>query len=312
MRRLVLILLLSPGSVGCHAPGVSQSPAHVAGDSVRFLTSDPAAIDYWPCFSADGKAVLFSRTLDRGKTWALFTVPVSGGAAHQITGSTLPASPTRPNRSAHSGRIAFTAQESDEKATVWIMSLDGSRAEQITATGLSDRAWYPSWYPDDTHLAVVDDRQLVMRIDLERHTATALTDTVTVLAGMPSVSPDGKRIAFAGQRNRGQEYDQTKNTIWLLEEDGSLRNLVPGQGRTPAWSPDGEWLAFESNRGNTRDLYAAFIVRRDGTGLRQVTRYELNANHPVWSPDGTLLAVSAQHTKDSAVTGIALIRLRDP
>jgi Tol biopolymer transport system component len=278
---------------------------------VRFLTSDPAARDYWPCFSADGQEVLFSRTLDHGTTWALFTVPVAGGAAHQLVASSLPASATRPNRSAHSGRIAFTAEEPNDGATVWIMPSDGSRAEQITAAGLSDSAWYPSWYPDDTHLAVVDARGVVLRIDLERRTATDLTDSATILAGMPNVSPDGKRIAFAGQRNCGQEYDQEKNTIWLLEEDGSLRNLVPGQGRTPAWSPDGEWLAFESNRGSTNDLYAAFIVRRDGSELRQVTEYELNANHPVWSPDGTLLAVSGQHTKDPEATGIAVIQLRE-
>jgi Tol biopolymer transport system component len=227
-------------------------------------------------------------------------------------GSSLPASATRPNWSAHRGGIAFTAEEANEGATVWIIPAEGAQAKQITAAGLSDSVWYPSWYPDDTHLAVVDYRGVVLRVDLDRRTTTALTDTAIILAGMPSVSPDGKRIAFAGQLNRGQEYDQTQNTIWLLEDGGKPRNIVPSQGRTPAWSPDGDWLAFESNRGSSSsDLYAAFIARRDGSELRRVTEYELNANHPVWSRDGKFLAVSGRHTRNLAATGIAIVAIRE-
>jgi WD40-like Beta Propeller Repeat len=51
----------------------------------HFLTMDPNATDYWPCFSPDGKTVLFSRTRDGGKTWELFVVPSSGGEARPFT-----------------------------------------------------------------------------------------------------------------------------------------------------------------------------------------------------------------------------------
>jgi Tol biopolymer transport system component len=69
-------------------------------------------------------------------------------------------------------------------------------------------------------------------------------------------------------------------------------------------------LAFESNRDSSSpQLYAVFLINRDGTGVRRLTEYDRNANHPVFSPDGTQLVVSARHTIGSNVTGIAVIDL---
>lgn len=150
---------------------------------------------------------------------------------------------------------------------------------------------------------------MIKQIDLKHRVATALTDRQQVLSGMPSVSPDGKWIGFAGQNNQGQAYDQTKNSLWLISEAGDLQSLEPNQGRTPAWSPDGQWLSFESDRGNPNHLYAAFLINRKGKGLKQVTPYELNANHPVWSPDGKLLVFSARHSESQDATGIAVIEV---
>jgi Tol biopolymer transport system component len=249
---MLVLLLLAVGATRCRVPPPEVAPGQSAVESVHFLTSHPAVIDYWPCFSPDGRVVIFSRSFDDGKTWALFTVAVTGGTAERLAGPSLPASATRPNWSLRGGRIAFTAEEPNEKATVWIMTPDGSQIQRVVAAGLSDHAYYPSWYPDDQHLVVVDfaedDQGVVKRIDLAHHTATAMTSAALILAGMPSVSPDGKRIAFAGQENVGQAYDQTKNSIWLLEEGGVPENVSSGLGRTPAWSPDAQWLAFESNR----------------------------------------------------------------
>ena len=153
---------------------------------------------------------------------------------------------------------------------------------------------------------------MIKKVDRDALTAVTLTDPRVVFTGMPSVSPDGKWIAFAGQKNVGQRYDETKNSIWLLTEERNVRPLEPSQaqGRTPSWSPDGEWLAFESNRGSADpSLYAAFIIARDGTRLHRTTPYDLNANHPSWSPDGRRLVFSARHTKGSNRTGIAIVDL---
>src|SRR5262245_38870204 len=289
--------------------------SHTAGPEFkyRFLTADPNVRDYWPCFSPDSKTVLFSRSADQGKTWELFVIPSSGGQARRLSAARLPVLANRPNWSTKNNLIAFTG-ESAGGASVWLINADGTEPRQLAPTGLSNTVFYPSWYPDGNRLAVVDrgGGGVVKQIDLKNRTATPLTDLQQVLAGMPSVSPDGRWVAFAGQKNRGQAYDQTKNSIWLISETGKLQLLEPDQGRTPAWSPDGRWLAFESDRGNPNHLYAVFIINRSGKDLKQVTPFELNANHPVWSPDGKLLVFSAQHSESQDATGIAIIEAPKP
>jgi Tol biopolymer transport system component len=289
----------------------SGAPQIVPQTAVRFLTSDPGAIDYWPCVSPDGKTVLFSRTKDNRKTWDLLVVPIAGGEAHRLSSVPLPVSATRASWSTRLNVIAFTGTSSEGKNTVWLINADGTQPRELASAGLSAQVLYPSWYPDGEALAVMDaGEQVIKRIDRERLTAVPVTDRKELLTGMPTVSPDGKWIAFAGQRNVGQAYDQTKNSIWIVSDTGALRTVeaVPGQGRTPAWSPDGQSLAFESNRGSSSpQMYAVFTVNRDGSGLRQITPYELNANHPVWSPDAGRLVFSARHTKDSDNTGIAIV-----
>jgi Tol biopolymer transport system component len=308
-NRILVMVVLLYSTVGAWPAAVAQSG--VASD-VRFATRDPAAIDYWPCFSPDGKTVLFSRTTDGQKTWSLYLVPAVGGEAHRLSGSGLPASATRASWSARLNAIAFTGTSPDDKKnTVWLVSPDGTGARQLLVPGLSDQLFYPSWYPDGTSLAVMENGAFVIRrIDRERLVATTLTNRQQVLTGMPSVSPDGRWVAFAGQANRGQTYDQANNSIWIVGDTGVARQVeaTPRQGRTPTWSPDGQSLAFESNRDSSSpQLYAVFLINRDGTGLRQITPYDINANHPVFSPDGKQLVVSARHTKGSDATGIAVI-----
>jgi Tol biopolymer transport system component len=253
---------------------------------------------------------VFSRSTDGSTTAQLFTVPSSGGQATHLIKSAIAVSATRANWSSRHNLIAFTGVVPGNKNTIWLVNADGTAPRQLNVTGVSDQVYYPSWYPDGSHLAVLDGRERVIKkVNRDALTAVTLTDPKEVFTGMPSVSPDGKWIAFAGQKNVGQQYDQTKNSIWLLGEDRRVRPLEPSlaQGRTPSWSPDGEWLTFESNRGSADpSLYAAFVIARDGTGLRQITPYDLNANHPVWSPDGRRLAFSARHAKGSTRTGIAI------
>lgn len=260
----------------------------------RVITSGSGVTDWTVAFSPDGAELLFSRTDRRSGRSELKLVPTAGGDVRPFTGSDLPVSASRMAWSGATGRVALTGLD-DDGASIWLLDRDGRGPELLSVDGLSNRVFYPSWYPDGRSLALVDYEGgpggIIKRVDLDQGTVRALTSREDILAGKPAVSPDGRAIAFAGQPNTGT-YAQSENRIWLLE-DGALRELDPEQGRAPAWSPDGEWVVFESDRGSPNGHYALFVVPRAGGQALQLTSFDIHANHPAWSPDGSEIAFSA-------------------
>jgi Tol biopolymer transport system component len=312
MMRVVLLVSVGLGLASC--TGTNTDGASSRAQSPRaltFLTSEH--VDYWPCFSPDGSRLLFSRrSADRGM-WELWIVPVLGGEAQRFIQGTLPVSATRASWSKTSGLIAFTGTDRDRRNSVWLVNSDGTDAHELKLADPSADVVYPSWFPDGRELAVMDLRNLVIkRIDLGSSSLETLTDHARVLTGMPSVSPDGSWIAFAGQTNRGTPYDQRRNSIWLLNvATHAWTPLEKGapQGRAPSWAPDGRRLAFESSRDLHGLIYAAYVIDRDGRELQRVTGFPLIATHPVWAPDGRWLAVAVHELGEPGVSRIARVQL---
>jgi Tol biopolymer transport system component len=106
----------------------------------------------------------------------------------------------------------------------------------------------------------------------------------------PAWSPDGSTIAFA--RARAGRFD----LYTMKARDGGPRRLTRTRAdeREPAWSPDGRRLAFVAP-GDLRNekgyrYSQIFIVNRDGSGRRQLTREEYSVDKPSWAPDGERIA----------------------
>jgi TolB protein len=102
----------------------------------------------------------------------------------------------------------------------------------------------------------------------------------------PDLSPDQKQLVClcADQHDLG---------ILTADGSGQPRRLMNDayQDESPRWSPDGERIAFHSNRSGGVEIWT---IRPDGTDLRQITRNTHGgASSPVWSPDGNRLAFHA-------------------
>ncbi|MGH9141887.1 MAG: amidohydrolase, partial [Vicinamibacterales bacterium] len=94
----------------------------------------------------------------------------------------------------------------------------------------------------------------------------------------PAVSPDGRQIVFAALGD-----------VWVMPVDGVPRRLTADAAldTTPAWSRDGKWLAFASDRGGRMNIWVRDV--QNGTD-RQLTHLTSAATLPAWSPDSARIA----------------------
>ncbi len=108
--------------------------------------------------------------------------------------------------------------------------------------------------------------------------------------GDPQIAPDGKHVAYVVTEVLKDE-NRTNSDIWLANADGSgePRKLTssPKHDRHPRWSPDGKWIAFESTRDGTPQI---FLLAADGGEARKLTTLSTGAGQPMWAPDGKSLA----------------------
>jgi Tol biopolymer transport system component len=97
-------------------------------------------------------------------------------------------------------------------------------------------------------------------------------------------SPDGRTLAFCGERNG--EFD-----IYTIpaEEGGGEQRLTTASGLDdgPDYSPDGKYIYFNSERTGTMQVWR---MKTDGSDQQQVTSDDNNNWFPHPSPDGKWLA----------------------
>lgn len=188
------------------------------------------------------------------------------------------------------GTIAF-ASARDGNWELYALSIAGSSERRLTTTGVNERQ--PALAPGGTKIAYTSDVTGVPRVYLA---AMPPADPIRLtqqdfgtIEADPTWSNTGARVAFVS----------TSSGLPRLLIGGAAGNIVPdpvngsgsgtGFGKTdvePAWSPDGNRIAFASTRSGTTQIF--LLDLRTGA-ITQVTSAASPAGQPGWLPDGRLL-----------------------
>ncbi|HSV72330.1 MAG TPA: S9 family peptidase [Chthonomonadales bacterium] len=225
--------------------------------------------------------------------------------------------------------------------SIWMARVDAAGCSAFTGGDASDSQ--PRWSPDGERLAFVSDRrkpgsQLYL-IPAGGGEAQPLTEMPDGAIDEPAWSPDGTRIAF---RYRRTPEEHTEKARKAREESGASQPVrthtrlfyrLDGSGYTdgswwqvwvvdvatrearpltegpwhhgaPAWSPDGERIAFVANRREDADLEllrdTIYTVPASGGEMAPLQAPEGPKGSLAWSPDGRWIAMIGHTDPDDA------------
>ncbi len=157
-------------------------------------------------------------------------------------------------------------------AYLYAISADGVQMHRFSNESATwDFGW--TWSPDGSRILISGLKML----DGTGHITNLIEGT------QPSWSADGRQIVFV----RG-------SMIYLANSDGTQEQPVT-RGASPALSPDGKWIAFDSATYDDHQVTTSdvAITNLTGTETRVITKTHSGVDLPRWSPDGRYLVYTA-------------------
>lgn len=266
--------------------------APLSGDLSKEL---PFSVASWTSYSEDGSKIALNRVFREFRTWKYYT----GGMADDIwlfdtkTGKT-------DNISNNKAQDVFPMYYKDKvyyvsdrgrTANLFEYNTTTQQTRQVTQFKEYD-VKFPSLGKDAIifenggflyvhHLTTDKTEKLTIRLAEDFASGrTRQVDASKSIAGL-GISPDGNRLVVSA---RGEIFT-------VPAKSGVTRNLTQSSGahdRNPAWSPNGKWISYISDRSGEDEVY---IQAQDGlTPPKALTKgggsYKFN---PIWSPDSKYL-----------------------
>ena len=261
-----------------------------SGDS-SLVTLRPSSTESGPRWSPDGKHIAFVSD-DLGNLNIYVINRADFDETDVVAIAVLTSSEGNeesPRWNADSDQLAYVT-DLDGHSDVYVKSLEGESPVRITSSDTEE--FLGDWSPDGQWLVFSrrggeDSQGLWLRnpAGVNLFQLTSGNDLA------PVWSPDGDAIAFV------RNVDGNRDIYLLLpEDDDDWRGPVkaeplitsPEADHSPAWAPDGDTLAYVSNRDGNPEIYV--VETDDDNPPLRLTTNEAEDSQPVWSPDGKRIA----------------------
>lgn len=272
-------------------------------------------LNSYPAFSPDGTRIACSG--ENGHEFpGIYLMNADGTGDRKLVENVFPgsASGAAVSWSPDNSRLYYTKIEIRRNADYYndIYYYDLKKDHEVRLTkGL--RARDPHLSPDGKRLIFVQNRMgmtrlAMMELSPDRRRPVGQKDITPVTSesvnqyATPRFSPDGLKIAVSLWQPGGNV------DIWILDGKGSKLDELSRDRAidgAPAWSPDGKYLYFSSDRTGVFNLYAYEIETRK---LFQVTNVVGGAFTPSPSPDGKTLAFSSYSQKGYDIHTLSIDR----
>lgn len=238
------------------------------GASINRLTKEPDG-SFEPAISPDGRHIVFVSTRDPAGGAEVYRMRSDGARQERLTLSQF--GEWSPAWSADGRRLAFLSNREGEANRIFQMEADGSGQRRLS-------------------MGAVPGAETEATFSAHRIPQTARDTAEPAWISAPEVqeewiawSPTGDRIAYVTRRPRGE------TALWLADVTTGTRTRISdgaGNDEMPAWSPDGRYLLFVSDRDGNAEIY---LARANGTAATRITHSPEADWLPRWvpAPSGT-------------------------
>lgn len=264
-------------------------------------TQPAAALAFQPLAAQSRSALVFTSSRDGDNEIFILDPAMCDGIvdcpATQLTFNAV--ADADPALSPDGSTIAFSSLR-DGNYELYLMNVDGSDPVRLTYHSASDKD--PAWAPDGSRIAFASDRTGHYEIDVIHLDQCGLGADCPAVPLTTSVNRSSEP-AWHGSRIAYNSFEVgPSGEIWVMNDDGSGKQQLTNSNSIdsmPTWSPDGNEIAFVSNRyeslGNydvVKLNYSQCTTQPNCPVIRLTTAAGYDF-HPSWSPDGSEIAFTS-------------------